>query len=291
MNEAVVSLHAVAQLQPPLKRVLDAELELGGLRGHICPVLLANGQVAVLAQARYVRGAWMNEILRQLDDKGYSLARPVCYQVDAALLLDLLRPFRAPSALPLAPRESVPPGGRPTLALLFEDIVRAGLGAGASDIHLNVLGQDRAEVRYSIDGRYVSLPEVRALTRATTLATLLRGLSRTRKIITLEDPVEIRITDALQNTVGRGLDADHDGVFDAKLKTIKRSAMNDVYLGEVRDRETGRAFMDLAGSGVSVYTTVHAGSAQGIPARLSSDFIGIPADFLQMRGVLKLLVY
>ncbi|OZI73998.1 GspE/PulE family protein [Bordetella genomosp. 12] len=396
MTESVQPLHALAQLQPPLLRVLDAEFHLGGLRGHICPVLLTSGEVAVLAQARYVRGAWMDEILRQVAGRGYALARPACYQVDAALLLDLLRPLSAEGGRRPAERHPAGQGGRPTLALLFEDIVRAGLSAGASDIHLNVLGADRAEVRYSIDGRYVALPDVRPLTRATmldmlavvwmdvmggngavfdplaeqqgrilcrldgqewalrwaslatdngpsvclrilrreslagsrlrdlgfdtaqarllrqacareggavvvagrvgsgkstTLATLLRGLSATRKIITLEDPVETRIGDALQNTVGRGLDADHDGVFDAKLKTLKRSAMHDVYLGEVRDRETGRAFMDLAGSGVSVYTTVHAGSAPAIPARLASDFIGIPADFLRLRGILKVMVY
>lgn len=396
MSDSVVPLRALDDLQPALSRVLHDEFELGGLTGHICPVLLDGGQAAVLAQARYARGAWVAELLRQLHEKGYPIAQPACYQVDAALLLSLLREARGDGGRPASGRAAAGQGGRPTLALLFEDIVRAGLRAGASDIHLNVHGPDRAEVRYSIDGRYVQLPDVRALARATmidmlavvwmdvvggngavfdplaeqqgrilcriderewilrwaslatdngpsvclrilrrdsvagshlrglgfdasqarllrqacareggaivvagrvgsgkstTLATLLRGLSATRKIITLEDPVEQRIGEALQNTVGRGLDAGHDGVFDAKLKTIKRSAMNDVYLGEVRDRETGRAFMDLAGSGVSVYTTVHAGSAQGIAARLASDFIGVPADFLRMQGVLKLLVY
>ncbi|ANY15353.1 GspE/PulE family protein [Bordetella pseudohinzii] len=395
MNDTVAPLRALDDLQPALSRVLHEEFELGGLTGHICPVLLDSGQAAVLAQARYARGAWVAELLRQLTEKGYPIARPACYEVDAALLLSLLREVRGGGRAAPA-HAAAGQGGRSTLALLFEDIVRAGLRAGASDIHLNVQGPDRAEVRYSIDGRYVRLPDVGPLARATmidmlavvwmdvvggngavfdplaeqqgrllcrideqdwvlrwaslatdngpsvclrilrrdslaggqlrdlgfdasqvrllrqagareggaivvagrvgsgkstTLATLLRGLSATRKIITLEDPVELRIGEALQNTVGRGLDADHDGVFDAKLKTIKRSAMNDVYLGEVRDRETGRAFMDLAGSGVSVYTTVHAGSARGIAARLASDFIGVPADFLRMQGVLKLLVY
>ncbi|CAJ49970.1 GspE/PulE family protein [Bordetella avium] len=388
MIDTVVTLRSLSDLQPAFSRVLQHEFDLGGLTGQICPVLLEDGHAALFAQARYARGAWAAELLRLLRERGYPLASPACYQVDAALLLSLLRESNAAPVRPAT--------GRPALAMLFEDIVRAGLRAGASDIHLNAMAEDAAQVRYSIDGRYVRLPEVSSLARATlmdmlavvwmdvaggngavfdprqeqqgrivcridgqewmlrwaslatdngpsvclrilrrdaavgsslidlgfdasqarllrqacareggaivvagrvgsgkstTLATLLRGLSSSRKIVTLEDPVELRINHALQNTVGRGLDADHDGVFDAKLKTLKRSAMNDVYLGEVRDQETGRAFMDLVGSGVSVYTTVHAGSAHAIVARLASDFIGVPLDFLRTEGALKLLVY
>jgi len=47
----------------------------------------------------------------------------------------------------------------------------------------------------------------------------------------------------------------------------------------------------LAGSGVSIYTTVHAGSALWIPERLASSFIGVPRDLLATPGILKLLVF
>ncbi len=67
--------------------------------------------------------------------------------------------------------------------------------------------------------------------------------------------------------------------------------MTDVLLGEIRDAESGLAFMDLAGSGVYVYTTVHAPSARAIVDRLASDFIAVPRDFLTTPGILKLLVY
>jgi len=127
--------------------------------------------------------------------------------------------------------------------------------------------------------------------KSTTIATLMRGIDPQRKVITLEDPAEYLIENALQNTVGRTLEGDEVFPFAAKLRTIKRSAMNDLLIGEVRDRQTGLAFMDLAGSGVSVYTTTHTGSALMIPERLASDFIGISRDFLATPGVLKLLVY
>lgn len=127
--------------------------------------------------------------------------------------------------------------------------------------------------------------------KSTTLAMLVAGLPAHRKVITLEEPVEYRIDRAVQNTIGRYLDREAHDSFAAKLRALKRSAMTDVLLGEIRDAETGRAFMDLAGSGVNVYTTVHAPSALGIVDRLASEFIGMPRDFLETQGILKLLVF
>ncbi len=127
--------------------------------------------------------------------------------------------------------------------------------------------------------------------KSTTLASLMAGLPDHRKIVTIEDPVEFLIPRAIQNTVVRDLDATAHEAYAAKLRTLKRSAMTDVLLGEIRDRESGLAFMDLAGSGVNVYTTTHAPSAALVGARLTSDFIGVSRDFLATPGVLKLLVY
>lgn len=127
--------------------------------------------------------------------------------------------------------------------------------------------------------------------KSTTLASLMARLPTHRKVITLEEPVEYRIERAVQNTIGRYLDQQAHDAYAAKLRAIKRSAMSDVLLGEIRDSETGRAFMDLTGSGVNVYTTVHAPSAAGIPERLASEFIGVPRDFLATPGILKLLIF
>lgn len=127
--------------------------------------------------------------------------------------------------------------------------------------------------------------------KSTSLAALIAGVPPDRKVITLEDPVEYLIPNAVQNTLARELrETAHDD-YGSKLRTLKRSAMNDVLLGEVRDLESGRAFLDLAGSGVSVYTTTHAASAALVGDRLASDFIGVPRDFLATPGVLKLLVH
>jgi type II secretory ATPase GspE/PulE/Tfp pilus assembly ATPase PilB-like protein len=127
--------------------------------------------------------------------------------------------------------------------------------------------------------------------KSTSLAALIAGLPPERKVITLEDPVEYLIPGSIQNTVSRDLAAGTHCGFSSKLRALKRSAMADVLLGEIRDKETGLAFMDLASSGVNVYTTVHASSAAAIPDRLASDFIGVSRDFLASAGMLKLLVF
>jgi type II secretory ATPase GspE/PulE/Tfp pilus assembly ATPase PilB-like protein len=127
--------------------------------------------------------------------------------------------------------------------------------------------------------------------KSTTIATLMRRIPSQRKVITIEDPVEYLIPNALQNTVARDLGHDDLIAFDAKLKTVKRCAMNDLLIGEIRDQVGGRAFIDLAGTGVSLYTTVHASSALLIPERLASELIGVPRDLLSTPGVFKLLVY
>jgi len=127
--------------------------------------------------------------------------------------------------------------------------------------------------------------------KSTTIATLMREIPSDRKVITLEDPAEYLIPNALQNTICRTLDENDGESFDTKLKTIKRSAMNDLLIGEIRDTAGGRAFMDLAGCGVNLYTTVHAGSALLISDRLASSFIGVARDLLSTPGILKLLVY
>ncbi len=173
-------------------------------------------------------------------------------------------------------------------------IVRLDGGAAMPD--LAALGYLPDQVRLleharQTEGGAVVLAGAVGSGKSTTLAALIRGVPSHRKVVTLEDPVEYLIPGALQNTVGRDLEDSGPHVFDAKLRTLKRSAMNDLMIGEIRDAQTGRAFMDLAASGVSLYTTTHAGSVLLIAERLASDFIGISRDFLASPGVLKLLVH
>ncbi|MGO4801195.1 ATPase, T2SS/T4P/T4SS family [Pseudomonas sp. W22_MBD1_FP4] len=127
--------------------------------------------------------------------------------------------------------------------------------------------------------------------KTVSLASLLSLLPATRKIISLEDPVELIIPNVIQNTVTRSLEDLEGDPFTAKLMTLKRSAPNDVYLGEIRDLKTGTACSDIIASGTNLYSTTHATSAMQIPEKLYSEMIGMSSDFLSSPGMLNLLVY
>lgn len=194
--------------------------------------------------------------------------------------------------------------GRPVMLRWASLSADAGVSVCLRILRLDARVQASFEALGYLPGQVATLDRVRASEggaivlagvvgsgKSTTIAALMSMIPATRKVVTLEDPVEYLIPGALQNTVVRALDDGGREAFDAKLKTVKRSAMTDLLVGEIRDRETGRAFMDLAGSGTSLYTTVHAGAAMLIPDRLASDFIGVSRDFLATPGILKLLVY
>src|SRR5690606_1832590 len=70
--------------------------------------------------------------------------------------------------------------------------------------------------------------------KSTSLASLIARLPAHRKVITLEEPVEYLIPASIQNSIARHMhSAAHDN-YASKLRALKRSAMTDVLLGEIR---------------------------------------------------------
>ena len=128
--------------------------------------------------------------------------------------------------------------------------------------------------------------------KSTSLVQLLSELPRDIKIQTLEDPVELEIPLAYQKTITRDLLAQGpDPAFASATRALYRSALDVLYLGEVRDPETGLVARQVVESGHSVYTTTHARSALGVFDRFNSPAIGIPRDVLATPDIMKLLVY
>lgn len=128
--------------------------------------------------------------------------------------------------------------------------------------------------------------------KSTTIATLLASIPATRKVMTMEDPVENFLDGDHfhQNTISRDLESDEDP-FKSKRRNLKRTALNDLFIGEIRDEQTGALLQDAIESGTNCYTTVHARNCMGIAARLISPAIGIDIDVVSTPGNLKLLGY
>ena len=94
--------------------------------------------------------------------------------------------------------------------------------------------------------------------KTTTLYSILQELNDgTRKINTLEDPVECEIPGVLQSQV----DAAHGQDFPDLLRALLRHAPDIVMVGEIRDAETAKVAVQAATSGQLVFATVHAPSA------------------------------
>jgi type IV pilus assembly protein PilB len=102
--------------------------------------------------------------------------------------------------------------------------------------------------------------------KSTTLYAALGALNDvTKKIITIEDPVEYRIDGINQMNVNRkaGLD------FATGLRSILRADPDIVMVGEIRDAETARIAIEAALTGHMMLSTLHTNDAPGAIPRLN----------------------
>lgn len=120
--------------------------------------------------------------------------------------------------------------------------------------------------------------------------TLYAGLNRinepTRKIITIEDPIEYRIPGITQMAVNPGIGL----TFAALLRTVLRSDPDVVMVGEIRDPETAEIAIRAALTGHLVLSSIHTNDAPSALTRLvdmgvepyitSSALVGVVAQRL-----------
>lgn len=119
--------------------------------------------------------------------------------------------------------------------------------------------------------------------KSTTLhAALSEAADPARKLVTIEDPVEYGLRDAVQVEVD-----DRAGLtFAAGLRSILRHDPDRILVGEVRDSETAAIALQAALTGHLVLTTLHATAADDVPERMRA--LGIEAATVQR--ALSLLV-
>jgi type IV pilus assembly protein PilB len=133
---------------------------------------------------------------------------------------------------------------------------------------LGMDGQARASFESTVQRPYgaVLVTGPTGSGKSTTLyAALLELNAVERNIITIEDPVEYRVTGVNQMNVNRkaGL------TFAAGLRSILRADPDVIMVGEIRDSETARIAVESALTGHMVLTTLHTNDAPGAIARLT----------------------
>ena len=119
--------------------------------------------------------------------------------------------------------------------------------------------------------------------KTTTLATMLTALNdKTRKILTIEDPVEYEIAGVNQSQVKPAIGL----TFAAALRAFVRQDPDVIMVGEVRDSETAHIAIHAALTGHLVLTTLHTETAAAAVPRLLD--LGVENFLLQstLRGVI-----
>jgi type II secretory ATPase GspE/PulE/Tfp pilus assembly ATPase PilB-like protein len=116
---------------------------------------------------------------------------------------------------------------------------------------------------------------------ATLYSTLVRLNDGSRKIHTIEDPVEYAIEGLHQSQVNTTIDVG----FSELLRSVLRQSPDVIMIGEIRDAETAKIAVHAANSGVLVFATLHSPAAPtAVQAMLS---LGVHPHFLAscLRGV------
>jgi type II secretory ATPase GspE/PulE/Tfp pilus assembly ATPase PilB-like protein len=109
--------------------------------------------------------------------------------------------------------------------------------------------------------------------KTTTLYSMLNSLNNdSRKIITIEDPVEYQFSGITQISV-RSEEGGNDNSFADKLRAVLRLDPDIVMVGEIRDTDTSRTALQAALTGHLVLSTFHASSAAAALTRLA-DVVG-----------------
>src|SRR5262249_57967867 len=112
--------------------------------------------------------------------------------------------------------------------------------------------------------------------KTTTLATMLSILNdSTRKIVTIEDPIEYELRGINQSQVKPDIGL----TFASALRAFVRQDPDVIMVGEVRDRETANVAIHAALTGHLVLTTLHTESATAAVPRLLD--LGVESFLLQ----------
>jgi len=120
--------------------------------------------------------------------------------------------------------------------------------------------------------------------KSTTLAAMLDYLNhnRSRRIVTIEDPIEYIFTNDKSSIMQRQLGEDTNS-FKQALRHVLRQDPDVIMVGEMRDTETAEAVLILAETGHLVITTGHAPSSSQAVDRVIDLFPLHERNFAQTR--------
>lgn len=121
--------------------------------------------------------------------------------------------------------------------------------------------------------------------KTTTLAACMRLIEDSRKLYSIEDPVEKVVNSVTQVPVNT---EHYDRSFANMARTVLRMDPDVLVLGEMRDEDTAGVMVRAAITGHLVFSTVHSNTAPGIITRLTD--LGVSAHLLASPDLLVCLI-
>ena len=225
----------------PFRSGLTVRMRVDGLL-RIVPTPAGAPPQAVISRIKILAG--LNIAERRLPQDGAARVRIAASEIDVRV-----------ATMPTQHGESA------VMRLLAKD--RGLLDIGS----LGLAGADETRL-----GRLLALPHGMIVVtgptgsgKTTTLATMLSILNEpSRKILTIEDPVEYEIPGINQSQVKPGIGL----TFAAALRTFVRQDPDVIMVGEIRDAETAHIAIHAALTGHLVLTTLHTETAAAAVPRL-----------------------
>jgi type II secretory ATPase GspE/PulE/Tfp pilus assembly ATPase PilB-like protein len=174
----------------------------------------------------------------------------------------------------------------------FDVVMRIlGVGDEAKYVTLEDLGYTPEQVY--IIRRAVQMPHGAVLLsgptgsgKTTTLASCMQLVKSSRKVYTIEDPVEKVVPTVTQVPVNTDKD---DRSFASFGRAALRMDPDYIVLGEMRDEDTANVMVRAAITGHLVFSTIHTNSAPGIITRLVD--MGISSVMLSDSNLLVCLIF
>ncbi len=176
---------------------------------------------------------------------------------------------------------------------------------GGFDMVMRILGTEKESSIVSLDELGYTLEQIYIIKRAiqmphgavllsgptgsgktTTLAACLHLIKNTRKVYTIEDPVEKVVPSVTQVPVNVKTD---DRSFASFGRAALRMDPDYIVLGEMRDEDTANVMLRATITGHLVFSTIHTNSAPGIILRLAD--MGISPVMLSDSNVLVCLIF
>jgi type IV pilus assembly protein PilB len=150
-------------------------------------------------------------------------------------------------------------------SIVMRILDQEGLRIGLAELGLRASDRQTFEQILALPDGLVLVTGPTGSGKTTTLYTCLHQLNRPdRKIITVEDPIEYRVSGINQVPVRH----DVGMTFASALRAMLRQAPNVIMLGEIRDRETAENAINASLTGHLVFSTLHTNDAPGAVTRL-----------------------